>query len=162
MDRRQSLAVVALTCLLGLQDNAAADPPAESIRELRFDQFYRIPVGPRGLEMTDTLRALAGQRVRIAGYVVRDDEAAAGSFILAPVKVTMAAHADGEANDLPAAHVVVMLPDPEARVTAPTMRVALTGILHVGRREDAEGRVSWVRLQLEAPPVFAVATPSQN
>jgi len=64
MDRRKCLVVVALACLLRLQDNAAADPTDGSVRELRFDQLYRLPVGPRGLEMTDTLRALDRQHVR--------------------------------------------------------------------------------------------------
>lgn len=45
--------------------------------ELKFNEFLRPPIGPRGLEFTDTLRGLEGRRIHIQGCLVRQDEPAA-------------------------------------------------------------------------------------
>jgi hypothetical protein len=65
----------------------------------------------------------------------------------------MSEHADGEANDLPASAVSVWMPPAHraesVRPTPGLMR--LTGTLQVGRHEMDDGRITWVRLMLEAP-----------
>jgi hypothetical protein len=62
----------------------------------------------------------------------------------------MSEHADGEADDLPAATVMVYL-DPSQqgwKLAHARGLLELRGTLSVGRFEEADGRVSWVRLQL--------------
>jgi len=120
-------------------------------QSLSFAEFFKLPMGNRGLEMTPTLLAAHGQTVKITGYMVQQELPALGHFMLTPRPVRMSEHADGDADDLPAAWVMVYL-DPEQKDFAiPYQRglMELSGLLSVGRLEEADGRVSWVRLQLE-------------
>ncbi len=124
-------------------------PPAE---ELRFHDFYRIPVGTKGLEISETLKLSSGRVMRIVGFMVQQEVATPGRFLLTPQPVQMSQHADGEADDLPAATVLVILDSSQQEWKVAHRRglVALEGVLSVGREEAADGRVSWVRMQL--PP----------
>ncbi|ARN20200.1 hypothetical protein [Piscinibacter gummiphilus] len=144
----------ALLALTLAASPAFAGPTATSTEDpvdLRFSDFFRQPVGPRGLEIADGLRAIDGRTVRIVGYMVSREDAQAGRFQLTPRPVRMSEHADGDADDLPPATVTVLLdPMQQDRIVAhqPGL-VALTGRLQVGRVEGADGRVSWFRLQLD-------------
>jgi hypothetical protein len=130
--------------------------------ELSFADFFAQPIGPRGLEPTARLQAASGHEVRLVGFMVQREQPQAGQFFLTPRPVTMAEHADGEADDLPAATVTVVLPEAQrGRLVAhQSGPVALTGRLDYGPAEDETGRVSWVRLHL-APGALAV-TPVRN
>ncbi|MEK8051302.1 hypothetical protein AACH10_13710 [Ideonella sp. DXS22W] len=132
----------------------AAHAAGPAVTDLPFSQFFQQPIGPRGLQPTAALRAADGQRVRLVGYMVQQEHAQPGRFLLAPRPVSMSEHADGEADDLPPATVTVLLDAARADHLVPHRagRIALVGRLSLGRVEDAEGRVSWVRLQLEAEP----------
>lgn len=125
--------------------------------ELKFASFFKQPIGPRGLEIADALRAADGKRVRLVGYMVAQEEPLAGRFMLTPRPVRMSEHADGDADDLPPATVMVLL-DAQQRdriVAHQSGLVALTGLLTLGREEDSAGRVSWVRLQLDVAALAA-------
>jgi hypothetical protein len=135
-------------CAAALPD-AAQDAP---LTVLRFSEFFAAPsIGARGLQLSDTLRAAAGQRVRITGYMVAQELPSPGRFFLTPRPITMSEHADGDADDLPPSTVVVLMPPAERDVTPRRTRglLQLTGTLSVGREELDDGRVSWVRLSLE-------------
>jgi len=54
-----------------------------------------MPVGPRGLEPTDKLLRLRDQRVRVQGYMVREEEPLPGLFLLTSMPVALAELADG-------------------------------------------------------------------
>lgn len=137
---------------LSLASLAATAAPVE----LSFSDFFSSPIGPRGLEPTARLKAAAGHEVRVVGFMVQREQPQAGQFLLTPRPVAMAEHADGEADDLPAATITVLLPEPQrARLVAHRPGpVALTGRLEYGPAEDATGRVSWIRLHL-APDALA-------
>lgn len=139
---------------------ATATPPVE----LSFSDFFAQPIGPRGLAPTPALRAAAGQQVRLVGFMVQREQPQAGRFFLTPRPVSMAEHADGDADDLPASTVTVLLPESQReRVVAhQNGPLALTGRLEYGPAEDETGRVSWVRLHLDpdalaAQPLAAAA-----
>ena len=135
---------------------ADATVPAAPL-ELRFSQFFESPIGPAGLALSDTLRAADGRAVRLVGYMVAQEQAKPGRFWLTPRPVRMSEHADGEADDLPAGTVTVLL-DPAQRDRLVAHRnglVSLTGTLSLGRVEDETGRVSWIRLQLPADALAA-------
>ncbi len=154
-------AAVALSCSTSQATPAAGDGDAgggDAPVSLKFAGFFRHPVGPRGLEVGDALRAADGRRVRLVGYMVAQELPTPGSFMLTPRPVRMSEHADGDADDLPPATVKVLLDATEQGVVLPHQPglIALTGRLEVGRAEDASGRVSWVRLHLE--PQAAVST----
>lgn len=134
---------------------ASAQRPGADVVDLKFASFFTQPVGPRGLSISDGLRAADGRRVRLVGYMVAQEQPLAGQFMLTPRPVQMSEHADGEADDLPPSTVTVLL-DPRQRdrlVPHHSGLISLTGRLSVGRAEDALGRVSWVRLQLEPESV---------
>ncbi len=133
--------------------SAAAQLAPVSIRqgqELRFRDFFSMPVGPEGLQLSDRLRSADGQTVRLVGYMVQTERTQAGSFLLSPRPVQMTEHADGEADDLPPATVLVELDTAQTDWVVPHVRglVEISGQLRVGRFEGRDGRISWVRLQL--------------
>lgn len=134
-----------------IADESALPPLPEGVTNLKFRDFFEMPVGPRGLVMTPKLLALDGQRVRILGYMARQEEPHPGFFLLAPVPVGVAEASDGMADDLPASTLFVHLPPRHAREVAPYRPglVLVTGVLSVGNREEADGRISIARLQLD-------------
>jgi hypothetical protein len=134
---------------------------------LTFGSFFAQPIGPRGLEISEALRRADGKRVRLVGYMVAQEEPQPGRFLLTPRPVIMSEHADGEADDLPPATVTVLLDASHADHLVAHQRglLALTGRLKVGRDENPmTGRVSWLRLQLDADAVAAhgPAAPAWN
>lgn len=153
--RRAARSIAALCAAVALlplsMSGAHAEPaPADAVADLKFAQFFKSPIGPAGLELSDQLRAVDGRPVRLVGYMVAQEQARPGRFWLTPRPVRMSEHADGEADDLPAATVTVLL-DPAQRDRLVAHRnglVTLTGTLSIGRVEDETGRVSWIRLQL--------------
>ncbi len=149
---RLLLATTAAFWMGAAQPQVTANVANRNATELRFRDFFRTPVGARGLEISDTLRQADGQNVRLVGYMVQQETPAAGRFMLTPRPVQMSEQADGDADDLPPATVLVYL-DPSQRDWAvPHVRglVSVSGVLQVGRFEEGDGRVSWVRLQLDA------------
>jgi hypothetical protein len=126
-------------------------PPAAGVTDLKFRDFFRLPIRPRGLEPSERLQGLDGKRVRLIGYMADREEPAAGFLILAPLPVSIAEAEDGPADDMPASVAYVHL-DGLADRTLPYMPGLLqfTGTLSVGAREESDGRVSTVRLQLDA------------
>lgn len=146
----------ACALLASLAPPASAQPAAGTEPlDLKFSSFFRQPVGPRGLELGEALRAADGRRVRLVGCMVAQESPTPGRFMLAPRPVRLSED-DGAADDLPPGVVTVLLAEgQEQRVVAhqPGL-LALVGRLQVGRQEDASGRVSWVRLLL-APDALA-------
>lgn len=148
---RRLFPLLALAGLIG-----AAPARADAPLELGFADFFAQPIGPRGLEPTARLKAANGHEVRLVGFMVQREQPRAGQFLLTPRPVSMAEDADGEADDLPASTVTVLLPDAqrERLVAHQPGPLALTGRLEYGPAEDASGRISWVRLHL-APDALA-------
>ncbi len=125
--------------------------------ELKFSQFFRQPIGDRGLVLSDALQAADGREVRLVGYMVAQEQPQPGRFWLTPRPVRMSEHADGEADDLPPATVTVRLDPSQQDRLIPHQDglLVLTGRLRVGRLEDDTGRVSWVRLELSPDALAA-------
>jgi len=123
---------------------------AQNSEILAFKSFYKLPVGSQGLEMTDALRSAHGKERKIVGYMVQQERPHLGRFLLSPRPVQMSEHADGEADDLPAALVTVYLDASQSDWAVPYTKglISLTGTIEVGRLEEADGRVSWVRMRV--------------
>lgn len=131
---------------------AAGLAGAQAAPTLRFADFYQQPQGPQGPQMTAALRNADGTTIRLVGYMVQTENPTPGRFMLSPRPVQMSEHADGDADDLPLALATVHL-DPEQKDwVVPYTRglIALTGKLELGRKEEGDGRISWVRLHLPA------------
>ena len=117
---------------------------------IRFKDFFKMPIGPRGLEPSDTLRRADGRLVTLTGFMVQQETPEVGHFMLTARPVHMSEHADGDADDLPPATVLVNL-DPAQRhwvVAQARGVVSLTGVLALGRHEGPRGRIVWLQLQL--------------
>lgn len=145
-----------------LSEILAQLPPAPAgVADLTFGAFFG-PIGDRGLEYSPKLRALAGQRVRIAGFIVRQDLAVPGLLLLTAAPVSTHEIEYGFCDDLPPATLHVIVPAPAGReVTWQPGPVVLTGRLELGPRAEADGRNSVARLILDVPaPTSAVASKS--
>ena len=145
-----TLLSVAMAPTRAAQPSVAAPAP-----ELSFRDFFHLPVGPTGLALSERLRQAQGQTVRLVGYMVQQENPLPGRFMLTPRPVQMSEHADGDADDLPPATVTVYLDPSQSDWKLPHTRglVAVTGELAVGRLEESDGRVSWVRLRLNSEAI---------
>ncbi|WP_133679640.1 hypothetical protein [Paludibacterium purpuratum] len=125
----------------------AGDDPA--IR-LDFRDFLAAPMGREGIRWSPALLAADGRSVQLVGYMVKQESPPAGGFMLTPRPVQMSEDSDGAADDLPPTWVMVHLDPSQAHHLVPYTSgpIQLTGVLSVGRAEEADGRVSWLRLQL--------------
>lgn len=92
-----------LAMLAGLCTAAIAADPPTPVADIRFRDFFSSPIGPRGLQFNPSLLAVNGQRVRLTGYMVAQESALAGHFLLSLLQVRMSEHANGDADDLPPA-----------------------------------------------------------
>lgn len=121
-----------------------------NIAELKFRDFFVLPLGEGEPRFTQQLQGLDGRRVRIVGYMARQEKPGPGIFLLTPMPMTVAT----EADDLPAATLFVHLPSALEGQTATHAAglIALTGTLSVGNKQEADGRISLVRLQLDLAP----------
>lgn len=138
-------------------------PPAPAgVSDLRFDEFFQSPVGPKGLELSPRLRELSGQRVRILGYQVKQSRPTPWTLMLAPMPLVSNEVEFGLAEDLPPSVVRVILPRGHQPLTPHSRGLfLLTGRLEVGSREEPDGRHSLVRLHLDREnPSSVVATPN--
>ncbi|MBC7436858.1 MAG: hypothetical protein H7332_12405 [Bdellovibrionales bacterium] len=159
---RMVLATTAALWLGAAQAQPGAPGAPHHPVNLSLADFFRQPAGPRGLEISDALQRANGSAVRLVGYMVQQEEGASGRFILANRPVQMSERADGAADDLPPAAVMVYLDPAQRDWLVPHVRglVAVSGVLQVGRHEETDGRVSWVRLQL-APEAVQAAQAAQ-
>ena len=83
-------------------------PPGVS--ELTFADFYKQPIGPLGLEYSDRLKSLDGNRVRIVGYMVRQSAPVPWMFLLSPIPAALHESEFGFSEDLPSAILHVRVP----------------------------------------------------
>src|SRR5450830_1142523 len=86
---RLLLATTAAFWMGTAQSHGVTTTVPRQVTELRFRDFFRTPVGPTGLEISDTLRQADGQTVRLVGYMVQQENPAPGRFMLAPRPVQM-------------------------------------------------------------------------
>ena len=130
---------------------AAADEPKPEAAALAFTDFFKHPVGSRGLEPGARLLALAGTRVELAGYLVQRSDPS-GPLIVAPVPVVLGDEDESYADDLPAGVAYLHPLDARTAEVLQACRGALRvrGRLDIGRMPEDDGRMSFVRLQADA------------
>lgn len=138
----------------GRKKPAQALPPLpRGVAEIKFRDFFKQPIGPAGLEITDTLRRLEGRKVRLLGYMVRQEHRVPGMLLLSPVPVQVHDHDSELADDLPPSVVYVRCKRFRHRSASYTPKLLLlTGTLELGNQEEPDGRVSLIRLNLAPSP----------
>jgi hypothetical protein len=130
----------------------ALPPLPDGVAELRFGEFFEMPVGRYGLKPTLKFLGLDGKRIRMLGYMARQETPLPGFFIFSPIPVNVAEEADGMADDLPPSIVFVHMPRDRDKIVPYTPGLLLlTGTLSLGAKEEADRRVSHVRLMLDPP-----------
>lgn len=142
--------------------SAAAQPETlAAVPELPLRDFYKLPAGPYGLEPSEKLLAAKDRRVRVKGYMVKEEEPTPGLFMLALVPVSIPEKEDGPSDDLPGSTLFVHLPPEDAgKVLAYRPGLwELVGTLKLGGQEEANGRVSYARLMLEQSPSMEASPP---
>jgi hypothetical protein len=135
-----------LTAAIALSvDGAPAPEPVRlDLRELFVTEEGHTRLSPR-------TEALAGRRVRIRGYMVQMEEPPEGAFYVA-ARPVFQDESGGGTGDIPPASVRVRVREAEgAQVPFTSRAIEVVGTLEIGREEDPEGRVSFVRLVLEEP-----------
>ena len=128
-------------------------PPAPAeVTDLEFTDFYGAVIGDRGLELTAKVRALAGQQVRLVGFMVRQALPTPGVLLLAPQPAQVDEVEYGACDDLPPQIVRVFLPLPAGtQVPLTPGPLLLTGTLEVGQQSEPDGRNSFLRLRPNTP-----------
>lgn len=127
---------------------AELPPPPAGVVELRFRDLIKLPVGPRGLEPGEGLRANLGKRVRLVGFMVRQAEPVPGRFLLSPLPVEIGDADEGLADDVPAALVEVELAHPLAILPWMPGLLQISGTLGAGGREAAgNARIALARIR---------------
>lgn len=124
-------------------------------QSLEFRDFF--VASPRELKPSPRLLGLAGQRVRLVGYMALMEEPPKGAFYLCafPVEAT---ESGGGTADLPPEAVLVVVPSARGRELAHIpRRLEAVGVLEVGPGADDDGRVSAIRLILDGPVAAATA-----
>jgi hypothetical protein len=117
---------------------------AETAVPLTFGGLY-AEFGVRGMVFSDLVRAAAGRRVTLSGYMAPPLKAEATFFVLTREPLAICPFCQSDA-DWPADIVVVILGEQTPMVSAGT-RVTVTGLLEVGSATDPEtGFVSQLRI----------------
>ena len=155
-------AVPARTVPVRIQSSLAVrrdlGPPPAGVADLRFHDLFKTPVGDRGLEPGAKLVALDGKRVRVVGYMVRQQPEPVGRFLLSPLPADISDEDEPLADDLPANVITVNIPG-AANQAVPLLPglIQITGVLRIGAHVDSEsGRVSWVQILLDPKPARAL------
>lgn len=133
--------------------HGALPPPPRGVSDLKFRDMYTMPVGPRGLVPTPRLRELDGRRVRLIGYMVQQETATAGTFLLAPMPLKLGDEDESLADDLPPSVVLVRVSGAAARVIpARNGLIQLIGVLSTVQDTGSvvDGRFFSVRLVPDA------------
>jgi hypothetical protein len=142
----RNLCLIAFACALSLH--------ASEVTDLEFSELLQSPVGDRGLTFSDKAQSLNGKRVRILGHVVRHEHAPAGMFLLAPLPVQLHDEHYGLADELPATTIFVSTPRHTKQPIQYTPgMLTVTGVFHIGNHEEADGRISTFRIDLDSQTV---------
>ena len=122
---------------------------SNDIADLKFNEIFKMPVGPRGMEPSEKLISLNNKHVRIVGYMAKQETPTAGLFIVSPLPVEMGDEDDKFADDMPANAIFVHLDNPDLFVNYVPGLINLIGVLSVGNFNEADGRISYIRVKLD-------------
>lgn len=124
-------------------------PPSAGLLELRFEDLFKMPVGPQGLEPSAALRAADGKRVRLIGFMVHQQPLPHDGFLLASMPVATSDEDEALADDLPPAMIRVAfaaLKDAEIPYLPGLLKI--TGTLRLQPHLDGDSkRISFIQLE---------------
>jgi hypothetical protein len=138
---------LAFAVLLLAQAPPSETPPAAPLLDLR--ELVSVQDGKP--DLSPKARSLAGQRVRLRGWLVVFEEAPADGFWLAPRPVFQDESGAGSGELPPTAVRVTAPPEVLAALPADPIALEVDGILLTGRETDAAGRSAIARVRVGAP-----------
>ncbi|HKB89955.1 MAG TPA: hypothetical protein VKC60_05495 [Opitutaceae bacterium] len=130
------------------KEKPTVDPLLTTLPELLFNQFFG-PVGSYGLDYSDKLKSLSRKRVRVVGFMVREQERTPGVFMLTGFAVSVETKGLCYYDDLPPATVHVLTPNQREIFPYIPGQLVITGVLEIGAHTEADGRISVSRLVLD-------------
>jgi len=135
-----------------------AAPASPAATALRFEELLVVEPGGR-LAPSPKLKALAGQRVRIVGFMARMEVAPGGAFYLVARPLTADESGAGSA-DLPPEAIRVVVRSARGQPLDHIPRaLEVIGLLELGARDEPDGLPSHLRILLDAPPRSQKGTP---
>jgi hypothetical protein len=141
--------VVALALVTAPAPAPASSPSRAAPASLALDELLVVRDGTAAL--SPKAQALAGVRVRIRGQLVVFEERDAEGFWIAPHAVFQDESGAGS-GDLPPSAVWVLAPAVVLRaLPQEPLPLEVVGRLELGRKDDAQGRPSRVRLIVDSP-----------
>lgn len=155
----------ALFASLALLATASAEPARSPVRSaaapLALEELLVVRDGRA--ELSPKARSLAGRRVKVRGWLVLFEERGEDGFWLARRPVFQDESGAGS-GDLPPGSVWVLAPPEIVRaLPAGSVPLQVAGRLELGRRDDAEGRPSQVRVLVEsARDVLRISPPRRR
>ena len=145
-----ALALAVIVC-----SAAAAAPSRPGVEPVRLDLARLYVSTAAGTRVAPEVEALRGKRVRAVGFMARMEDAPKGAFYLTRFPVE-AEEGGAGTGDLPPGALRIEIPSLAGQEVGwvPDV-VEAVGTLEVGRAEDADGRVSWLRVVVDGPPAPA-------
>lgn len=122
-------------------------PP--TLPTLAFDQILESGIG--GVRLSARIHQLESKRLRMVGFMPQMEIPPRGAFYLCPRPLFVDEGGAGTADLPPNAVRVVVRSAPGEPVAFIPGPLEVTGTLETGRREEADGTVSFVRLILDRP-----------
>ncbi|MEZ0316453.1 MAG: hypothetical protein ACAH10_06135 [Methylophilaceae bacterium] len=144
-----------------LQVTGQLPAPLAGVSDIKFNELFKMPVGPRGMEPSEKLLSLDQKPVRIVGYMAKQETPTPGMFIVSPLPVNMGDEDDKFADDMPANSIFVHLDNPDALISYIPGLIHLTGVLSLGNAHEPDGRISYVRIKLD-PVSSSLLLPSHQ
>jgi hypothetical protein len=134
----------------------------QGVTDIKFRDFFKMPIGKRGLELNDQFLSLDGKRVRILGYMAKAESPTSGMFVLSPLPVDLGDEDESLSDDLPANSIFVHTAPKQFVVPHITGLISLIGTLSIGSQLEADGHVSMARLVLDSDISMALEKEAIN
>jgi hypothetical protein len=141
-----------------------ATPPSVSeqleVPSLAFGDFFQVSSSE--LKLSERLRALSGQRVRLVGFMAKMEVAPKGAFYLTPRPVSCDEEGGGTADLPPEAVYVVVRSSAGQEIPHSPRALEVTGLLEVGYHLEEDDRVTHIRLLLDRPQDLVGSAPKDK
>ena len=69
---------------------------AEEVTTIRLQSFFKMPIGPKGLDVSKKILNTSGQKIRLTGYMAQNELPKQGVFMFSQRPVQLSEHADGD------------------------------------------------------------------
>jgi len=127
---------------------------------LLFKEFF--DTGASELRPSRKLLSLTGRHVRLIGFMTQMQDPPLGAFYLCPRPILADESGSGTADLPPESVLVIVTSSQGKKISFIPGALEIVGILEVGRREETDGRVSFIRLVLDKPEETRSVSPSTH